>query len=87
MARIHVRSEISPEDFLSDLTYAAYREVLKQGLKGPFVDIELNIRRALREVIRREMLVTDTCGLYSVCQESTPVEPWTKAGIQAWQEM
>ena len=41
------------EMFLSELTDAAYRTALHHGLQGPFLDVELDLHVALREVIER----------------------------------
>jgi hypothetical protein len=41
------------ETFLSELTDAAYRTALHHGLHGPFLDVELDLHVALREVIER----------------------------------
>jgi hypothetical protein len=41
------------ELFLSELTDAAYRTALYHGLHGPFLDVELDLHIALREVIER----------------------------------
>ena len=39
------------EDFVAELTAAAYRESLRHGLKGPFIDVELTLWQALRAVV------------------------------------
>jgi hypothetical protein len=41
------------ETFLSELTDVAYRTALQHGLQGPFLDVELDLHVALREVIER----------------------------------
>jgi hypothetical protein len=41
------------EAFLSALTDTAYRTVLQYGLQGPFLEVELDLHLALREVIER----------------------------------
>jgi hypothetical protein len=46
------------EVFLSELTDAAYRTVLHHGLQGPFLDVELDLHVALREVIERSRSCT-----------------------------
>jgi hypothetical protein len=47
------------EGFLADLTDAAYRVVLRHGLQGPFLDVELELWRELRAVIAKERLAMD----------------------------
>ncbi|MBI2981225.1 MAG: hypothetical protein HYY44_02815 [Deltaproteobacteria bacterium] len=78
MPGLHVKFELSPEDFLSHLTEAAYQVALKQGFRGSFVDLRLGLQRALREMIKKDMFVTDLCGLYTICQEAEKLEPWSK---------
>jgi hypothetical protein len=41
------------EKFLSELTDAAYRTALHYGLRGSFLDVELDLDLALREVLER----------------------------------
>jgi hypothetical protein len=53
MAKYPERLESSAEDFLAELTAAAYRVTLEYGLRGPFIDVELDLWRALRGVLRR----------------------------------
>ena len=59
MCKIYVKFDIHPEDFLADLTYAVYQVVLKAGLSVPFISMELDLQSALREIIRKKMLVSD----------------------------
>jgi hypothetical protein len=40
------------EDLLAELTDAAYRAALRQGLRGAFIDAELALWRELRAVLR-----------------------------------
>jgi hypothetical protein len=39
------------EDLVAELAAAAYRVALKHGLKGPFIDVELDLWRELRAVL------------------------------------
>ena len=41
------------EDFLAELTEAAYGVALRHGLNGPFINVELELWRELRAVLRR----------------------------------
>jgi hypothetical protein len=43
------------ESFLAELTDAAYRVAVRQGIKGSFLDAELGLWQALREVLERGM--------------------------------
>ncbi len=40
------------EAFVARLSRAAYEEALKQGISGPFAELELAIWRQIREVVR-----------------------------------
>ena len=77
MAGIHVRFEISPEDFLCHLSEAAYRVALKHGFKVPFYEIELDFLKALREVIRKDMMASPACGS-EPCREADRFGPWSE---------
>jgi hypothetical protein len=77
MPGIHVNFKISPEEFLNDLTEAAYEVALKYGFSIPFVDVELDLHKALREVIRNDMKVSPACGASESCQAAGQVEPWS----------
>ena len=41
------------EELLAELTDAAYRAALRQGLQGAFVDVELALWRELRQVLKK----------------------------------
>jgi len=41
------------EELLAELTDAAYRSALRQGLQGAFIDAELALWRELRPVLKR----------------------------------
>ena len=41
------------ETFVSELTDAAYRTALRHGVRGPFLDIELELYVAVREAVER----------------------------------
>jgi hypothetical protein len=42
------------EELLAELTDAAYRAALRQGLQGAFVDVELALWRELRLVLKKQ---------------------------------
>jgi hypothetical protein len=46
--------ESDTEALLAELTEAAYRVALQQGIKGPFLDLELQLWRELRRVLARQ---------------------------------
>ena len=76
MAGIHVRFEVPPEKFLADLTEAAYRVALQHGLKVPFITMELDLHKALYEVIGRDMMASPACGS-EVCRMAERFGPWS----------
>ncbi|MBI2066951.1 MAG: hypothetical protein HY539_01165 [Deltaproteobacteria bacterium] len=78
MPGLYVKFEILPDEFLSHLTEAAYRVALRQGLKGSFLDFELCLRKEICDVIQRDMLVSDLCGLYTICEEAMKCQPWSR---------
>lgn len=78
MTGVHVRFEISPEDFLAHLTEAVYEVALKHGINVPFVKIELDFYEALRNVIRRDMRESPACGASKECVEALRYEPLQK---------
>jgi hypothetical protein len=39
------------EDFAAELNAAAYQVALRHGLRGPFIDVELELWQALRAVV------------------------------------
>ena len=46
----------SLQDFLANLTEAAYSVALKHGIRGAFIDVQLGMWKALGSVIDRENL-------------------------------
>ena len=51
MVRSLLPEDTTTEKLLANLTDAAYRVVLQRGLKGSFVEVELEIWKALRAVL------------------------------------
>jgi hypothetical protein len=45
-----------PDDFVAELAEAAYQVVLRHGLRGPFLDVELELWGALREAFARALV-------------------------------
>jgi hypothetical protein len=48
-----VESESVAEELLAELASAAYGVALRHGIKGPFIDVELELWRELRGVLDR----------------------------------
>lgn len=55
MKRRLPETDSSLEALLAELTDAAYRVALRHGFKAPFLDVELGLWRALRQVLAREL--------------------------------
>lgn len=87
MAGIRIKPGISPDDFLAHISEAAYRVALRHGFKKPFIDMELDLERALRGVMGKDMLVSDLCGLYGVCQEAVNFDLWTPQAEETLSEL
>ena len=47
------REAVSAEHLLAKLAEAAYGVALRHGIKGPFIDVELELWRELRSVLNR----------------------------------
>lgn len=87
MAALHVKFEMTPDEFLAHLTSAAYLVALKRGApKGSFLDFQLELREALREVIRRDMFASEQCGLLTVCQEGDRMDPWSEGAERLYED-
>lgn len=62
------------EEFLAELTDAAYRAALRQGLQGAFIDTELALWRELRPV-----LTTRWNAMPEVSAQPAARSPWQEA--------
>jgi hypothetical protein len=65
------------EEFLAALTTAAYGVALRNGFRQPFLEVELELWRALRSVFRQEGWLPDAAGEHASPPGST-VEPVAK---------
>lgn len=54
MGTSNVASVSVDEDLLAELAAAAYRVALRHGLKGPFIDVELDLWGELRVVLAQQ---------------------------------
>lgn len=56
------RAELGPplEELLAQLTAAAYRVSLRYGVKGSSIDLELDLWRELRVVLRQQLPAVDS---------------------------
>ena len=55
------QSRSSQEQFLAELTDAAYRVALRHGVKGSFIDVELGLWKALRTVLAQDKQMPEPC--------------------------
>jgi hypothetical protein len=53
MARNPVAEEQAREHLAAELADVAYRVALRHGLKGPFIDVELELWRTFRAALAR----------------------------------
>lgn len=53
MVTVNLESASITEELLAELAAAAYGVALRHGLKGPFIDVELDLWRELRVVLDR----------------------------------
>jgi hypothetical protein len=61
MRRTRLNFGTATEDLVAELTDAAYRVALKHQFKGSFIDVQLDLWSALREVIRKEVFIKERC--------------------------
>ena len=53
MVTVNAESAHIAEELLAELAAAAYDVALRHGIKGPFIDVELDLWRELRVVLDR----------------------------------
>lgn len=53
MVTVNLESAPIVEELLAELAAAAYGVALRHGIKGPFIDVELDLWRELRVVLDR----------------------------------
>lgn len=53
MATASAETTTISEELLAELAAAAYDVALRHGIKGPFIDVELDLWRKLRDVLDR----------------------------------
>jgi len=77
---MHVKVERSSEDFLANLSVAAYDVAMRFQKKGSFLELEIGLWDALREVIRKDMFFSkSTANLSKVfASVENRCEPWSK---------
>lgn len=78
MSGIHVKFEITPTEFLDELTGAAYEVALQHGIGNSFLEMELDLYAKMKEVIARTMEVSSACGATKACREAPRAKPWSE---------
>ena len=53
MTKPQITIRTSLEQFLAELTVVAYGVVLTHGVKGPFIDLQLDLWRKVREAVEK----------------------------------
>jgi hypothetical protein len=53
MVTVNAEPASIAEELLAELAEAAYGVALRHGIKGPFIDVELDLWRELRAVLDR----------------------------------
>lgn len=67
---IHLKFGLLPDQFMSDMARASYEAVLKHGFKGAFIDVELDILEAIHRIIKRDMMMSPSCGDKECCKKA-----------------
>lgn len=62
MGGIHVKFEVTPQEFLNELTDAAYHVALRHGIGTSFLAMELELEESMKGVMRRAMQYSPECG-------------------------
>lgn len=76
---MHIKFEVNPDEFLCHLTEAAYRSVLKHGIKASFLDVEMDLQHALRGVMAKDVVVSESCGSGEcLAGKKTSLSVWSK---------
>jgi len=61
MVKSNLADDVRAEELVAELAQVAYRVALRHGIKGPFIDVELDLWRELRRVLAKRERV-DLCG-------------------------
>jgi hypothetical protein len=74
--RLQSGYEIALEDLLAELTAAAYQVSLQQGIEGPFIDLELELWKALAKVVWQAKYARPMAKLLRTGMRRRAVGPW-----------
>jgi hypothetical protein len=74
--RLHIKLEdMNLQDLVDELTTATWKAIYRGEPDHSFANYQ-NLREALESVLRRHVVAFDICGLATVCQEATEINPW-----------
>jgi hypothetical protein len=79
--QIHLEHQ-SLEELVTQMAEAVDQALLElDGVRGTSKDLRVeSARKAIRRILEMHVHAYDTCGLASVCQEGTEVDPWDAKG-------
>lgn len=80
MSRFLLRLDKSLQGLLDELTASAVAVAERLGAQGPTLRSEMETE--LKEVLRRDLVVSDLCGLSALCEEAEFFEPFSEAAEQ-----
>lgn len=76
---VHVRRDLSSEDFLARLTFAIYKEVLYLQKDDSLVEWKLRVLQVLQDLLREDMVVVKGSNLFS---SEEGLEPWSREALR-----
>ncbi len=80
MSRYLLRLEKTVQALLDDLTTAAVTVAEHYGSQAP--DLHNVMSAKLKEVLRRDLVMSDLCGLSAICDEGEFFEPFSEEALQ-----
>ncbi|MDO8519558.1 MAG: hypothetical protein Q7T11_05285 [Deltaproteobacteria bacterium] len=76
MAGIHVKFDITADEFLEELTDTAYRVALQHGIGNSFLEMEMDLLEAMKQVVQRTMDFSPACGATEECRKAFRTRPF-----------
>jgi hypothetical protein len=80
MSRYLLRLDKTVQGFLDELTSSAVTVAEAHGATGE--GMRARMEAELKEVIRRELVVSDICGLSAICDEGEFFEPFSEEALE-----
>ncbi|MCI0695087.1 hypothetical protein L0337_24135 [candidate division KSB1 bacterium] len=73
--RLHIKLEdMDLQGLVDELTTATWKAIYRGEPDHSFANYQ-NLREALESVLSRHIVAFDLCGLATVCQEATEIDP------------